>query len=97
MPLPVVTATDAQLVDGSTGGFRLYGTVQVQGVDAIPSDRPQISEVTIYGTPAAGEVYRVELGPTYFAYGLSDTPTAYDYTASGASVVCCAPVSVNAP
>jgi hypothetical protein len=76
-------ATDAQFVDASAGGYRLGATVQIQGADAIPSDLPQISDVTIYGTPVAGEVYRIELGPTTFFWQLTSTPTNYDYTAVG--------------
>lgn len=73
--------TDAQFVDASAGGYRLGATLQIQGVDAIPADRPQISDVTIYGTPAAGEVYRVELGPGTFFWQVTSSPTNYDYTA----------------
>lgn len=75
---------DALLVDQSSGQFCLQGQLSTsadQGTDPVASAQPQISDVTIYGTPAAGEVYRVELGPASFINQVTSTPTNYDYTA----------------
>lgn len=76
--------TDALMVDQSSGQFYLVAslaTLADQGSDPIVSDQGQISDVTIYGTPQTGEVYRVELGPTTALYAITTSPTNYDYTA----------------
>lgn len=76
--------TDALLVDQSSGQFYLVGSLATsadQGSDPIVSDQGQISDVTIYGTPQTGEVYRIELGPTTALYAITTSPTNYDYTA----------------
>ena len=80
----VAGATDALMVDQSTGQFYLVASLASpadQGTDPVPSDRGQISDVTIYGAPQAGEVYRVELGPAGWPYEVTTSPTNYDYTA----------------
>lgn len=72
---------NAAVVDRSTGGFFISSTlssVADQGVDPVLADRPQIYDLVIYGTPAAGEVYSVTLTPTP---AVTMTPQTYSYTA----------------
>jgi len=77
----------ALFVDQSAGLYYLAGgidTLADTGTDPVASARPQISDVTVFGTPVAGEVYRIELGPVAAGSGaITSTPTNYDYTAVG--------------
>lgn len=70
-------AADVYIGQSATGGFGLTVSVTNPGSAPIPADLPQISKVTIGGTPVVGEVFRVFI-PIF-------APTPFEFTAATAS------------
>ena len=68
-------------------GFGLSVSITAPGSDPVVSDRPQIIDIFIGGTPVAGEVFTVTLGGVDYTYTAGSADTDDDVAAGLASVI----------